>query len=59
MNPRSRIRNPGALRWLVMIIGCLTFACWMLWRPHALDATPPVLPFIAIVIAAAILFDRC
>jgi hypothetical protein len=54
-----RIKNPCAFRWLVLIVGCLALAGWTLWRSQVPDGAPPIIPFIALAIAVAILFDNC
>jgi hypothetical protein len=58
MHHSSRIKNPYAFRWLVIILGCLALAGWLLWRSQAPDGEPPIIPFIVLTIAVAILFDR-
>lgn len=55
----SRIKNPCAFRWLVLVVGGLVLAGWMLWRAQVPDAEPPVIAFILSGIAVAILFDNC
>jgi len=54
-----RIKNPCAFRWLVLIIGCLALASWTLWRSQVPGGDPPIIPFIALAIGVAILFDHC
>ena len=55
----SRIKNPCAFRWLVLVIGALMLAGWLLWQAQVPDAEPPVVPFVVMTIATAILFDSC
>ena len=54
----SRIRNGYAFRWLVLIVGLLFLAGWLLARAHEPDADPPIVALIAIGIGALILFDE-
>ena len=55
----SRIKNPCAFRWLVLVVGALMLAGWMLWRAQVPDGEPPAIAFIILAIAVAILFDNC
>lgn len=55
----SRVKNPCAFRWLVLVIAALILAGWVLWRAQVPDAEPPIIAFVALAIAVAILFDNC